>query len=196
MRRLIPLTALAVAALALPPGFSRASARKTDSRSVAMANLTVRGGENDAAQLTALTQGAMIKSNVKVKGEIITAVVKSTPFKGPGAVYTLSLEAPATARPGTVYDLDLTDAVMNDEQGNALPVKAASGQLVIVAKNKKLPANEKPSLSGSTLAVGRIYAHSGSSVKVDVFVGDGAKSVAGLQAKLKFQPKKSRKIAR
>jgi hypothetical protein len=147
----------------------------------------VKDEEGAAAQLTKITRGSMIQSNPNVKGEIGVALARVLPpFNGPGVFYTTTLDVPASAPPGTVYKLDFTNVVIAGEHGK-LAFTPVSGTLTVVPTKSPLPPVEQPALTGTTIGVGRLYAHRGTKVTVEVFAGDGLKGVAGVQAKLKFR---------
>ena len=143
------------------------------------------GNEDTAVQTTPLTKGAMVKSNTTKKDEINTALIRQTVFSGPGTLYTTSFNVPASAPPGTVYRLEIVDAVLSDANGNAVPFTPVNGTLTILPTKAPLPPVDQPSLSGAVLGVGNLYAHRGTAVTVEIFAGDDVKDVMGVQAKVK-----------
>ncbi len=145
------------------------------------------GGEEDAAQLSPLTKGAMVAANTRNPGEVNAAFVRQKVFGGPGVFYTVTLNVPASAPPGAVYQLELTDVVLADSEAKPVSFTPVSGTLTLLPTKAPLPPDEQPTLTGNHIGVGRLYAHRGTKIAVEVFAGEAIQNLMGAQARLVYR---------
>ena len=152
-------------------------------------------GEEGAVQLSRITRGATNAHNANEKGQIRVALASQIIFvegkgqlktyAGPGVFCTATVKIPESAPPGTVYKLELAEIVLAGEK-EKIPFTYVPGSLTVLPSKSPLPVSEPPPLEGATLGMGRIYAHRGDEIKVDVYAGEGVKGVSGFQAIIRY----------
>lgn len=55
------------------------------------------------------------------------------PIVGPGDMFSVPIQVPKTAAPGTLYFLDLTNVTMQDANGNVVPVKIVPSTILVTS---------------------------------------------------------------
>lgn len=81
----------------------------------------------------AVPRNALVTASQRSGTQVAVGVVGVSGFSGPGVLVTVPLQVPTTVRPGTVYQLVLTNVLAYDGRGAAVSVATRPGTLTIAS---------------------------------------------------------------
>lgn len=141
--------------------------------------VTPAGGPNlvaDAAGVTygVIPAGGLMQVNANVPGQVNVAIAAIEGGNGPGVLLTIPIKVPVDAVLGSVYQLNLAVAELNDVNGDVIPTTAVGGKITVGAPEK------------GKISVGEYKAKAGEVVNVEIKVSEAVKRVAGAHLLFKF----------
>ncbi|MGQ9525685.1 MAG: dockerin type I repeat-containing protein, partial [Armatimonadota bacterium] len=98
------------------------------------------------------------------------------PIVGPGDMFTVPIQVPSTAAPGTLYYLDLTGVTMLDANGNVVPVKVVPGTILVTSA----------SIADMALGVRPTTGRPGAVTVVEIVANDKVKGITGANLAFTF----------
>lgn len=83
------------------------------------------------AERGSIAEQAVVETNLNTPGVVRILVASAQGFDGPGQLVRIPFSIPAAAAPGTVYQIKLSAAALNDIQGRDIRITAQDGSITV-----------------------------------------------------------------